>query len=241
LSPFDAFADLPDDARRKFAGAAEVRALVRDEEASGFALALVLSGEVDVASQIADAAADRMKAGSVLRSRGTLDEAMPIRLVCAGASAKLALWSDDDVEAAFRTCPWVEDDLRAASDRLQALVGLTMGALGERLDASLRAQLTSKLTLRVLTAGEVFAEEGKPIKTLLVVGAGELELAKGDAIEGRVMPGEFLFANEVLAAKPAPATARAGSGGALVLVTDRSVAQELLVTVPPLLEIFAGM
>jgi hypothetical protein len=39
---------------------------------------------------------------------------------------------------------------------------------------------------------------------------------------------------------PAPSTVRAARGGALVLFADRNVAQELLVTCPPLLEIFAG-
>jgi hypothetical protein len=34
---------------------------------------------------------------------------------------------------------------------------------------------------------------------------------------------------------------RASRGGALVLLAERGVAQELLVTCPPLLEIFAGM
>jgi hypothetical protein len=33
---------------------------------------------------------------------------------------------------------------------------------------------------------------------------------------------------------------RAAKGGALILYADRGVAQELLVTCPPLLEIFAG-
>jgi hypothetical protein len=39
----------------------------------------------------------------------------------------------------------------------------------------------------------------------------------------------------------AVATARAGKGGALILAGSRGVAQELMSTCPPLLEIFAGM
>ena len=45
---------------------------------------------------------------------------------------------------------------------------------------------------------------------------------------------------EKSAAAPAPETVRAAQGGAVILVADRKVAQELLVTCPPLLEIFAG-
>jgi CRP-like cAMP-binding protein len=135
----------------------------------------------------------------------------------------------------------VEDDLRAAGDRIQAEVGLTMGPLGERLDPTLLSDVTGKLTLRVLTEHEVYAMRGKLIPGLMVVGAGELELVgDGDELRGILHGGEFLFPAEVLSHAPAPATARAGKGGALILFADRAAAQELLVTCPPLLEIFAG-
>jgi hypothetical protein len=241
LSTLDAFADLPDDARAAFARAATVNDVAREEEITGFALALVLDGAFDVAAQIVDASAMQLAKGAVLRSRGTLEEPQAMRLLCASDKGRVATWSDEAVDEAFRTCPWVEDDLRAAADRAQALVGATMGPLGERLDAGLRTQVTDKLTLRVLEEGETYAVEGEPVPGLLVVGAGDIELVRADAVTGKLTAGEFLFANEVLAGQKAPATARAAKGGALVLVTDRKAAQELLVTCPPLLEIFAGM
>jgi hypothetical protein len=76
---------------------------------------------------------------------------------------------------------------------------------------------------------------------LILVGVGELELVDGDTVKGSVGSGDFLFAGEILGAGAAPSTARAGAGGALVLFGDRNIAQELLVTCPPLLEVFAGM
>ena len=156
--------------------------------------------------------------------------------------AKIAIWDEAGVEQAFRSCPWVEDDLRAAGNRFQAEVGITMGPLGERLDLALRASVLSKLTLRALVENEVFAVRGQAIPGLLVVGAGELELlGEGDVPEAkRLHAGDFLFPGEVLRAAPAPATVRAAKGGALILFAEKGVAQELLVTCPPLLEIFAG-
>jgi CRP-like cAMP-binding protein len=117
-----------------------------------------------------------------------------------------------------------------------------MGLLGERLDAELRASVTARLTLKALAEHEVFAERGKPIPGLLVVGAGELELVDEDGVTaaGTLHAGEFLFPGEVLRAAPAPSTARAAKGGALILFAEHGVTQELLVTCPPLLEIFAG-
>jgi hypothetical protein len=243
LSHVEALSDLPDDARAAFAGAATVQTLAREDEVSGFALALVLDGDVDVSATIVDAAAQRMGAGAVVRARGTIEQFSPVRLIGASETARVATWDEHAVSDAFRTCPWVEDELRAAGDRLQALVGITLGPLGERLDASLRADVMSRLQLRTLAEHEVITTKGGATVGLLVVGGGELELITEDGTpSGTVLrPGEFLFPNESLRAAPAPSTVRASRGGALVLLAERGVAQELLVTCPPLLEIFAGM
>ena len=242
LSRVEALADLPDDARSAFARAATLTELARDEEVSSFALALVLEGSVDVAATIVDAPACRLDAGTVMRARGTIDHIQAMRLIGASDVARVATWDEAAVERAFRTCPWVEDDLRAGGNRLQAEVGITMGPLGERFDLAMRTVVLKKLTLRALAEHEVYATRGEPIPGLLVVGAGELEmLGEGDVVEAVTLrAGEFLFPSEVLRAAPAPATVRAAKGGALILYADRGVAQELLVTCPPLLEIFAG-
>jgi hypothetical protein len=243
LSQVEALSDLPDDAREQFARAATVQTLARDDEASGFALALVLEGSVDVSATIVDASAQRLGAGAVLRARGTIDAIAPIRLVGAAPTSRVATWGEDAVTQAFRTCPWVEDELRAAGDMHQALVGITMGPLGERLDSSLRSDVASRLKLRALAEHEIIARRGDPSPGLVVVGAGELELLdESGAPNGtRIRPGEFLFASEALRAARAPNTVRASRGGALVLMAERGSTQELLMTFPPLLEIFAGM
>jgi hypothetical protein len=242
LTEVEAFGDLPDDARDAFARAATVQSLARDEEVSGFALALVLEGGVDLSATIVDACAKRLDAGAVLRARGSIEQVTPLRLVGASDDARVATWDEQAVTEAFRTCPWVEDELRVAGDLLQALVGVTMGPLGDRLDSALRADITSKLRLRTLGDHEIFATRGTIVSGLLVVGAGELELLAEDGEpNGTVLrAGEFVFPHEALRAAPAPSTVRAAKGGALVLLAERGVAQELLVTCPPLLEIFAG-
>ncbi len=242
LAGVDAFSDLPDDARIAFARGAVVRELSSDEEVSGFALALVLEGEVDLAATIVDTPAMRIAVGGALRGRGPFDHVAPLRLVAASETARVATWDERSVEVAFRVCPWVEDDLRAEGDRLQAMVGLTMGPLGERLDPFLREHVASRLVVRVLAQDEVFVRRGKPVPGLLIVGAGELELVRDDGtVEETLRAGEFLFPSQVLRAGPAPSTVRATKGGAIVLFADRHAAQELLVTCPPLLELFAEM
>jgi hypothetical protein len=242
LSSVDALSDLPDDARRAFSRRAKVRDLVRRDEVSDFALALVLDGRVEVAATLVDSPAMRLESGAVLRARGTIDSVAPLRLIAASDTCRIALWTERDVAEAFRSCPWVEDELRVAGNQTQAMVGVTLGALGERLDPLLRANVTDRMRLRVLGDHEVFAKAGSAIPGLLVVGGGELELVARDGTPtGTVLrAGDFLFPNEVRRAAPAPSSVRAARGGAIILVAERGVAQELLVTCPPLLEIFAS-
>jgi hypothetical protein len=241
LSAVEELADLPDDARAELQKSAAVHRLAREEEVMGFALAYVVSGEVDVAAQIVDAPAERLRAGAVLKAKGTVAESVPLRLIAATDDAVVATWDAEQIEPAFKSCPWVEDDLRASANRVQALVGITLGSLAERLDANLRAQVTSRLELRELGEGEVIIEAGHPIREMAIVGQGSIELVSGDEVVGEVKVGEFLFPAEILGGGKASATARAGKGGALLLASDRTIAQELMVTCPPLLEIFAGM
>jgi hypothetical protein len=241
LGSVDALADLPDDARAELERVATLHELSREEETMGFALAYVVEGELDVAAQIVDAPADRIAKGAVLKAKGTVAESVPLRLVCASDRAVVATWDAEQIEPAFRACPWVEDDLRAAANRMQALVGVTLGPLAERLDAALRAQVTSKLELRELPEGEVIVERGDAVRELCLVGQGALELVDDGKVVGEVGVGEFLFPAEIVAGGKAGTTARAGKGGVLLLAGDRAVAQELMVTCPPLLEIFAGM
>jgi len=170
----------------------------------------------------------------------SLADGLPVRLVCASDDATVATWNAEIVEPALATCPWVADDLRAQADRVQALVGVTLGPLNERLDPILRRQVTSRLSVRELSAGEIVVEKGQPVKYLLIIGQGHIELGPPGHEEKQLGAGDFLFPAEIVGAGAAPITARAGKGGALVLQADRAVAQELMVTCPQLLEILGG-
>jgi len=233
--------DLPDEDRAAFCATATVHSLSKDENLSQFALAFVLLGEFDVTAAIVDAPAARLGKHATLRSRGSTNENVAIKLIAVSDKACVATWSQEHVDNAFASCPWVEEDLRAAADRVLTLVGVTMGPLGERLDAALRDQVTDRLSIRSLLPGEVIVQKGKPVPGIIVIGVGEVELVNDDKVERVLASGEFLFPEAILGANTAPADARAGQGGALVMVGDRMLAQELLVTCPPLLEIFAGM
>jgi hypothetical protein len=234
------FEDLPEDAQLKLAASAVVSELAVDEEVLSFAAALVTNGRVGIMPAIADVAAGLAQPGDVVFTRGTLEEGVLLRVVALQAGTRVATWSIDALEQALSDCPWVGDELRLVADRFQALAGSVLGPLGDRLDDSLRGLVMPKLEVRAYGPGEVIVEQGNPVPGLHVVGAGRLEIVEANSVTGELSPGDFLFADEVLAAGKAHATARAGQTGALLLVASRTVAHELLVSVPPLLEILAS-
>jgi hypothetical protein len=242
LAHMTALHSWPETTLRSLSRDATVRTLARDEEVSGFGLAVVMQGSVDVAATIVDAAADRIHAGAVVRGRGTIDSIAPLRLIATGDPARVATWNEKQVAEAFRSCPTIEHGLRVAGNRIQALVGVTLGPLGDRLDPTLRTDVMNRLELRVVAEHETLARAGEPIPGLVVVGTGEIELLGRYGVrEGlSLRSGDFLFPTQVLRAEPAPLSAQGAKGGALVLIADRRSAQELLVTCPQLLEIFAG-
>jgi len=232
--------DLPADAQAGLAEKARVEVLGPDEEIGGFAVALVLEGDVRIMPSIADVACAFAAKGEVVFTSGSLEDGVMLRVVAGDAGARVALWDPDALAEATASCPWVADELRLVADRYQALAGATMGAMGDRLDDALRSMVTSRCDVRLLLGGEVLLEPGKPVDGMYIVGAGRLELVvEGDVVD-ELGPGDFLFAEQILAAGGAPSVARAGKTGALLLFAPRMTAHELLVSVPPLLEILAG-
>jgi len=237
LSEVEAFADMPEDTRVAFEREAKIHELNTDEEVAGFALAHVVEGDVAVMAMVSDIPAVRLEAGAVLRSRGSVDERVPLRLVCTSDSARVLTWSDDVVARSFQALPWVEDELREQANRAHALIGVTLGPLGEAYGQSMLDQVTSRLEPRYYMEGETIVSYGEPVPGLLILGVGNLDvLGQGGEVQDSLDVGTILFPGASLAMESAPATAQAGKGGAVVLMADLPTAQEMIITFPPLLE-----
>ncbi|MBX3130998.1 MAG: cyclic nucleotide-binding domain-containing protein [Polyangiaceae bacterium] len=233
--------DLPPEAQAAFAARARVESLDVDEEIGHFAVALVLDGWVSIMAAVADASAAVANPGDVVFTLGSLSENIALRVVSGESDTRVAVWDDAALAEATADCPWVADELRAVADRFQALAGVTMGPLGERLDDSLREEVTKRCTVRAIEPGQEFVQAGAAVPGMHIVGSGLVEIVDAEGnVEVELGPGDFLFASEVLGGGKAHASARAGPAGALLLFADRMVAHELLVSVPPLLEILAS-
>jgi cyclic nucleotide-binding protein len=231
--------DLTPEIHAELGARARTRKLAPDEEVGGYGLLWVMRGMVMVMPTIADAVVATAVEGQTVFARGNLEVNVALRAVAGPNGAEVAVWQPEHFEEVLEKCPWVADELRSIADRFQALAGASMGLLGDRLDDSMRAMVTDRAEVKLLLPGETIFEQNKPVVGLYVLGAGEIELVKGGSVERTLGPGELLFSAAVLAHEPAPALARAGAPGALVLYFDRMTTHELVVSVPPLLELVA--
>ncbi len=243
LSEVPGFEDFPPETQSALAQLVRIERLAPDEEVSDFGLALVLRGAVNVMPTITDAICGKAGEREIVYGRGSIADGVALRLVAALPNTEVAVWDFDAIEPALADCPWVLDELQGVADRYQALAGVAMGPMGDRLDDALRGMVMDRCKLVRLLPGEILLERGKPVGGLYMVGAGRIELGDDEAgagSGGALGPGDFLFAPQVLAAGAAPTVARAGAGGALLMAADRHAAHELMVIVPPLLELLAG-
>lgn len=238
LEDIGALSDLPNDVRDLLTEVARVEELGKDEEVAGFGAALVIRGHASVCATIVDTPAHNARVATLIPTRGSLAEGTAIRVVAGQGGAHVAVWNQAVLDVALKSCPWVLDELRTTADRLQALAGATMGPLGDHPE-TVRNQVTERLQVHVVQPFEVIAEQGGKLPWLAVVGAGHLELLKGEParVTGDVRPGDFLFPGVVVRDVPAPTTVRAGAGGAVLLVGDPTFAREILTGSPPLIGI----
>ena len=241
LAEVEGLQDLPPEAHAELVRRARVETLDVDEEVSAFAVALLIEGWASIMPAIADVACAFAQPGDVVFTHGTLEDAVSLRVVAGETDTRVAVWDKDALDAATSDCPWVADELRIVADRFQALAGAAMGPLGDRLDDSLRQSVTERCEVRTFGASETIHDCGNPVPGMFIVGGGGVQLVDdAGTVKQELGPGEFLFATEMMGGSPAPYTARAAENGALLLFAERHTAHELMVSVPPLLEILAN-
>lgn len=239
LEDAEIVADLPEDAQRLLVATAEMHSIDGNESLLlEEGIALVTEGAIHVMLDGSEVSAARVGVGAVVAIDGSLGR-QPLELVADASVPRIAVWPQDTLDAAMSDCPWVIDDLRVLADRFQAQAGAGQGEMGGRLDDALRSAVYERLEVRVLHAGEVVAEKGKALSGLFIVAGGQLLATFEDSTE-TLVAGQFVYAGCVIGADPSPADVVAGPNGALALFASRPVAHELMMSVPPLLEILAG-
>jgi hypothetical protein len=242
LSEIRGLEDLPDEAQQELARTVEIHLIDDEEEVTGFGLALVLEGRVSVMPAVMDVVCVSAGRGELIFGEGHVGDGVALKVVASQDQTRVACWPIEQFAEAIAPCPWVRDELRRVGDKLQAQVGAAMGPMGEKLDEQLRAMVLDRCTVKLLLPGELVAEAGKSLPGMTIVGAGRLELTDQQGHElpgGALGPGDFVFASELLRAAPAPASVRAGRAGALVIFADRKTAHELMMSVPPLIEVLS--
>jgi hypothetical protein len=233
------FEDLPEEVQWQLAKSVRVEQLNRGEEVGFFGAALITRGAVDILPAFADDAGAQARHGDVVFTKGSLEEAIELRVEAKIDETRVAVWSAEEIDQVLAACPWVADELRFIADYYLAVCGATLGPLGDRLDNTLRSTVFGRMEVRACEPGQLLATQGKPVDGLYVVGGGRIEVTV-DGAEAVLSPGDFLFPSTMLSGQSAPGDARAGGSGALVLYAPRAVARELMMSVPPLLEVLAS-
>jgi hypothetical protein len=233
--------DLPEESQDDLSRKVRIYTLEIDEEVTGFGLALVLSGKVSVMPAIMDAVCVRAGRGELIFAESHVEEGVTLKVVAAEAGTRVAAWPLEQFAEAIAPCPWVRDELRGVGDRLQAFAGAAMGQMGEQLDELLRGMVFERCSVKLLLAGEAVATAGKPLAGMTIVGAGRLEVTdkEGNPTD-ELGPGDIVYPSEMLRAAPAPANVKAAEGGALIVFADRKTAHELMMSVPPLIEVLSS-
>jgi len=241
LSEVRGLEDLPEESQQDLSRKVRIHALETDEEVTGFGLALVLSGKVSVMPAIMDVVCVRAGRGELIFAESHVPEGVTLKVVAAEPGTRVAAWPIEQFAEAIAPCPWVRDELRGVGDRLQAFAGAAMGQMGEQLDEVLRNLVFDRCTVKLLLPGEAVATAGKPLAGMTVVGAGRLEVSDpaGNPVD-ELGPGDIVYPSEMLRAAPAPANVKAGEGGALIVFADRKTAHELMMSVPPLIEVLSS-
>ncbi|MEN9577873.1 MAG: hypothetical protein RJA70_882 [Pseudomonadota bacterium] len=240
LSEARGFEDLPKAVQLALARSARVEILGRGDEVGFFGAALITHGAVEILPAFADAAGAQARQSDVVFTRGSLQESIELRVEAKIDDTRVAIWSPEEVERVFVACPWVADELRFIADYYLAVCGATLGPMGDRLDNSLRTTVFSRMEVRAVAPGELIATGGKPLDGLYVLGGGRIEILNNGELERELSPGDFLFPSTMLSGQAAPQDARAGAGGALLLTAPRAVARELMMSIPPLLEVLSS-
>jgi hypothetical protein len=231
LGRVHAFADLPREVQNKIVASATRANLALEEETSGFGAALILSGSAATCAMVADVVAVPAAQGDLVPSI-TSGEPSEIRLVALEQS-EIALWSIEALEDVLRDCPWVRDELELLGDRVAAMVGATMGSIGE-LDEMSRFTALGRLELHKYAPNEVVANAGDEVPGLTIVGVGSIILEHPQKPE-TFAAGDIVLPATVMGGGVTKHPLKAGPQGALVLGASRMVTVELFSTIPSLL------
>lgn len=238
---FEVLADVPDDAREALVADSEKQVLLPDELQPAPPMVVVLSGELEVRAPGYITRLDVIGQGQVRLLAPIAPAESALQVVGGPKGGRYLAVPDAAVEGLRVAAPWVVQELEPGSDDVHVVAGALTGKLGARLDGGILDAVLSRAKTMRLPPNATVVKQGEVVRALIFVGAGELSLRAGldpDAMEiGTLDLGEVVFPAELLARSPAPSTVRAGDRGALVIVATRSATEELLVTVPPLLEL----
>ena len=150
LEALSAIAELTDDQKRELAATAVLETLASEEDVTIGGLALVIEGRAGAQATVADVTAVALNEGELLYARSSIPDSLSIRLVAESEPTVIATWEARVADDILASTPELLEKLKRISDRIQAIAGCMIGAMGERLDDAVRGAAIDKLVVRAL-------------------------------------------------------------------------------------------
>lgn len=243
LGVVELFSDLPSETRTQLA--ASGRSVMLEPGQGSFlhsGLCAVLEGSVGGCRDEASQPGVRFCAGSSIAAEGTLRFPSSLYLRAGTGGAHLGFWSPDGGGALLSARAGLRDALLRNADHARARAGAASGELGQQLDESLLSGVLDRFEVRSLPSGQLVAQAGKPVEGLFLVGAGSLAEAAPAPNRSalRWEPGEFVLGQSLVDGSPAACDVSVETSGALLMFAPRAVALELMMSLPPLIEMLAS-
>ncbi len=173
-----------------------------------------------------------LHAGDVVTRRRGIDGVGEPMVLGGEPGTVVVEWNEESIDHVLGLCPWVDDALRGEGDRLQTLLLLAGKQQRGPWREMMRLSRLTRLEGRTLSTGEQLLTPGAPVRGLITVGFGDIELVDETRTTARCGTGDIVFPSCVLAGLPAPQLARAGRNGATVLVADTDVVKAAISELP---------
>jgi len=232
LSLLPVFEDLPSDARRMFLDSCREHRLGASSRFDDFDTMLVTQGAVRVAHLHEIGRPVVFGPADLVTTRRTGTWGAPPVIVGARPHTVALIWQANSVQRTVVLCPWFGDALAEEGDRLQTFLALARcQTRAVWRETSTLSRLT-RLEHRFLPSHARLQERGSPVRSLMYVGTGEIELIDDGSVVGRVSAGDIVFASQVLSRASAPMLARASRAGATLLLADTEVVTAALPGLP---------
>ena len=225
------FEDLSEDKTAELVRAGTMIRLASQASLSDYQAAVVIDGSASI-MQARGGEALRTEVGDAICFEPSVRGLDRPKVLAQTAASVAIAWRGETLDQVLSVCPWIVASLRARADELVTLSAIPLRQVARRMSTTFRKEFLEASRILFMPPGAVLFEESMEVHSLIITGAGEVELVDHDGTVQHVHPGTLLFATELVEGAVTKQRARAGERGATVLHTEAVELARFLPHVP---------